>query len=267
MDVSVTFTCNCGGFVDETIYADEMEILPSGNDDVLETWTNIICTECGKDYDTKIMSNAYGVDLYLAEVLDLHWEVLTKTELEEIAAEITETDQLDKFRKVCSDVIALLRHSYPEDARVTLNKMLFAQAITAIETYLSSSFVSAVMSSDDLLRKLLETDPELARRQFSLREIFTQWEGLKLLVAKYLKDLIFHDIKKIKPMYLSVLDIDFGDVSWLFKAILIRHDCVHRSGFDKEGNQHIISSEEIEEIIKQCTRLVSRIEESLVSSK
>jgi len=267
MDISITFTCNCGGFVDETIYAAESEILSTGNDDLIETWTNIVCTECGKDYDTNIMSNAYGVDLYMAEVLDLHWEVLTKSELEEIAAEITETDQLDKFRKVCSDVIALSRNPCPEDARITLNKMLFAQAITAIETYLSSSFVSAVMSSDDLLRKLLETDPELAKRQFSLKEIFMQWEGLKLLVAKYLKDLIFHDIKKIKPMYMSVLGIDFGDVSWLFKAILIRHDCVHRSGFDKEGKQHLILTEEIEAVIKQCTRLVAKIEGSLVTAK
>ncbi|WP_183143726.1 hypothetical protein [Pseudomonas cichorii] len=110
-----------------------------------------------------------------------------------------------------------------------------------------------------------ETDPELAKRQFSLKEIFTQWNGLKLLVAKYLKDLIFHDIKKIKPMYASVLNIDFGDVPWLFKAVMVRHDCVHRSGFDKEGNQHIILSEEIEEVVKQCTRLVARIEQSLTA--
>lgn len=265
MDVSVTFVCGCGGFVDETIYAEEPEILLSGNDEMLEAWTTIICTECGKDYDTQILSNAYRVELYLANVLDLHWEVLTKSELEEIASEIIETDQLDKFRKVSTDIITLLRHQYPEDVKITLNKMLFAQAVTAIETYLSSSFVSAVMASDALLRKLLETDPELAKRQFSLKEIFTQWDGLKLLVAKYLKDLIFHDIKKIKPMYASVLNIDFGDVPWLFKAVLVRHDCVHRSGFDKEGNQHIILSEEIEEVVKQCTRLVARIEQSLTA--
>ncbi len=267
MDVSVTFTCGCGGFVDETIYTDEPEILLTGNDEMFEAWRNIICTECGKDYDAQILSNAYGVKFDLPHVLDLHWEVLTKTELEDIASEIEETHQLDKYRKVSTDIITLLRHQYPEDVKATLYSMLFAQTVTAIETYLSSSFVSSVMGSEELIRKLVETDPELAKRQFSLKEIFTQWEGLKLLVAKYLKDLIFHDIKKIKPMYKSVLNLDLGEVPWLFKAVLVRHDCVHRSGFDKEGNQHTISSDEIVELVKRCTRLVAKIEQALTEQQ
>ncbi|WP_323986367.1 hypothetical protein [Pseudomonas canadensis] len=267
MDVSITFTCGCGGFIDEIIYTDEPEILISGNDEVFEAWNTIVCTECGKDYDAQILSNAYETKLDLPHVLDLHWEILTKTELDEIASELDETHQLEKYRKVSTDIITLLRHQYPEDVKTTLYSMLFAQVVTAVETYLSSSFVSTVMGSEELIRKLVETDPEIAKRQFSLKEIFTQWEGLKLLVAKYLKDLIFHDIKKIKPMYKSVLDLDFGEVPWLFKAILVRHDCVHRSGFDKEGNQHIISSDEIIELVKQCTRLVANIEGALTERK
>jgi hypothetical protein len=64
-------------------------------------------------------------------------------------------------------------------------------------------------------------------------------------------------------MYESVLGIDFGDVSWLFKAVLIRHDCVHRSGFDKDGNQNEINNEAIIKLIQNCTHLVSIIEEDI----
>lgn len=109
----------------------------------------------------------------------------------------------------------------------------------------------------------MESDPDLAKRQFSLKEIFTQWAELKILVARYLKDLIFHDIKKIKPMYQTVLGIDFGDVSWLFKAVLIRHDCVHRNGFDKEGNQNEIDKKAIIDLVVNGTGLVSSIEEEI----
>lgn len=67
-------------------------------------------------------------------------------------------------------------------------------------------------------------------------------------------------------MYHSVLDIDFGDVGWLFKAVLIRHDCVHRNGFDKDGGQTKIDTETIIELIQNCTRLVSIIEEEIYAN-
>jgi hypothetical protein len=113
--------------------------------------------------------------------------------------------------------------------------------------------------------RLIETDPELAKRQFSLKEIFPQWNNLKNTVAKYLIDLIFHDLKKVKPMYLSVLDIDFGDIGWLFKAVHVRHDCIHRNGFNKNGDQNFISDLDIVDLVKKATHLVSEIEEQLIS--
>ncbi|PPD11556.1 MAG: hypothetical protein CTY26_08520 [Methylophilus sp.] len=67
--------------------------------------------------------------------------------------------------------------------------------------------------------------------------------------------------------YNSVLDIDFGDIAWLFQAVMVRHDCVHRNGFDKDGNQQQIKNESIVELVKQCTHLVSEIEEHLISRK
>ena len=49
--------------------------------------------------------------------------------------------------------------------------------------------------------------------KFTLKEIFEKQEGLKLTVATYLKDLIFHDLKKVKPMYKEVLDCEFRDIA------------------------------------------------------
>ncbi|MBT0622542.1 hypothetical protein KIH32_01390 [Pseudomonas fluorescens] len=268
MDLNITFTCGCGGFVDETIQHEGPDFAAVTDEDSLrEYWQTIICTECGKDYDAQIISTISETDVNIPFVIDLFYEAQSYAELAEIAAEIEETHQLDIYRKVSTDVVSLLRHPYPSEVKATLNNMLFAQVVTAVEAYLSSSFISTVINSDILIRRLVETDPELAKRQFSLKEIFTQWEGLKLLVAKYLKDLIFHDIKKIKPMYRSVLEIDFGDVAWLFKAISIRHDCVHRNGFDKDGNQHQIESDAITDLVRQCTHLVAQIEENLTARK
>lgn len=265
MEIDITFSCPCGAFVDETVTCDGPNVLAENDSTSLrDYWKTIICDGCGKDYDTHIICTLSDTNISVPNVVDLNFDVHDLFEQEDVVSEIESTRQLDVYRKVSTDVISLLRHPHPEDVQATLNNMLFAQVVTAMEAYLSSSFISTVVNDDALTRRLVETDPELAKRQFSLREIFTQWEDLKLIVALYLKNLIFHDLKKIKPMYYSVLDIDFGNVSWLFKAVIIRHDCVHRNGFDKDGNQQQIGSDAIIELVKQCTHLVAEIEEQLI---
>jgi plasmid replication initiation protein len=54
----------------------------------------------------------------------------------------------------------------------------------------------------------------------------------------YLKDLTFHRLKKIKEMYKQVLDIDFENIGWFFKAIDVRHHCVHRDSCNYMRMQH-----------------------------
>lgn len=264
MEIDVTFTCPCGAFVDELLYCEGPDKDASTNElSERVFWQNLRCDGCSSDFDVHIVCTLSETTVDITGLVDLSYDVRDDVEQEDVLAEVESTKQLDIYRKVASDVIAILKKNSNPNVQATLNNMLFAQVVTAIETYLSSSFISTVVNDDALIRKLVETDPELAKRQFSLREIFTQWDELKFLVARYLKDLIFHDLKRIKPMYQSVLDIDFGEVAWLFKAILIRHDCVHRSGFDKDGNQNSISDDSIIELVKQATALVSEIEEQL----
>ncbi|WMB73979.1 hypothetical protein RA178_04960 [Shewanella oncorhynchi] len=268
MELDITFSCKCSAFLDEVVYCDGPDISAATDEESLrEYWKTFICDGCGQEYDAHIVSRMSETDIFIPNIIDLTFDILDHFGQEEVTAEIESTQQLDIYRKVSTDVIALLRYQHHQEHKATLNNILFAQVVTAIEAYLASSFISTVVNSDLLIRRLVETDPELAKRQFSLKEIFTQWEDLKFLVARYLKDLIFHDLKKIKPMYFSVLDIDFGNIAWLFKAILIRHDCIHRNGFDKDGNQHQIESNEIIELVKQCTHLVSQIEEHLSARK
>lgn len=264
MEIDVTFSCPCGAFVDEILYCEGPDKDASTDElSQREYWQSLNCDGCSKEFDVRILCTLSETTVEIDGLVDLSYDVSDEVEHEDLIAEVESTKQLDIYRKVTSDVVALLKGNSNERVHATLNNMLFAQVVTAVETYLSSTFISTVANDETLIRKLVETDPELAKRQFSLREIFTQWQDLKFLVARYLKDLIFHDIKKIKPMYQAVLDIDFGEVSWLFKAILIRHDCVHRSGFDKDGLQNSITDDSIIELVKQATALVSEIEEQL----
>lgn len=143
--------------------------------------------------------------------------------------------------------------------------MLHAHVVTAVEAYLSSAFIEKALSAEPFMRRLVENDPEFAKRKFTIKEIFTKREELKGDLSQYLKDLIFHDIAKVKEMYLSVLDIDFEEIDWLFQAVVLRHHCVHRAGYDKDGNEVQLTKKSIVELIDRCTTLVHEVESSIMS--
>ena len=169
----------------------------------------------------------------------------------------------DTLAKHLDSVDTLCKLECPKEAEFSLLVMLHGHLVSAIEGYLAGVFINTVTNSEELIRKLVETDPEFSKRTFTMKEIFEKKSSLKETVASYLKDLIFHDLKKIKPMYKDVLGIDFGDIGWLFKAVQTRHHCVHRAGYDKDGNEVSVCKSSIKELTEQIDELVNHVEGSL----
>ncbi|MBD9630734.1 hypothetical protein [Pseudomonas sp. PDM19] len=164
------------------------------------------------------------------------------------------------FNVQLKNISELLSVEVSDETRFSLLVMLHAHTVAALEAYLESNFIKKVTNSDTLIRRLVETDPTFSTMKFTLKEIFEKQERLKLTVAEHLKNLIFHDLKKIKPMYKSVLECDFGDIDWLFKAVQLRHHCAHRAGFDKEGIKVDITPESITSLVEKSRFLVNKIE-------
>lgn len=202
-------------------------------------------TELEERYDA---THAFSSDFHYQD----DWSVFGKSRIEIFDANI----------QASKEILAL---TLSISASKNLLVMLHAHVVTAIEAYLSSTFISTALSTDEFMRKLVETDPELAKRKFTFKELFAKRENLKNELSQYLKDLIFHDIEKVKPMYWSVFDIDFGDIDWLFKAVSLRHHCVHRSGYDKDGNEVPLTKDSIEELINKSSELIHKIESMVIA--
>ncbi|HBT97324.1 MAG TPA: hypothetical protein DEB25_06700 [Desulfobulbaceae bacterium] len=170
------------------------------------------------------------------------------------------SDQFKTLNKQLESVATLLKVTSDPPAQFDLFVMLHTHVISSIDYYLFAVFSHAVANSEKFTRKLIETVPEFKDKKFSLHEIYSEYEKIKITVACYINELIFHDLKKIKPMYKDVLGIDFGDILWLFKAVRVRHDCVHRAGYDKKDNKVELSSDSITDLIKKCRELATRID-------
>lgn len=182
-------------------------------------------------------------------------------EQEELEWYIYTQSQVGKFDTQIHSVLELLNVEASSETQFSLLVMLHGHVVAAVESYLASTFIHKVTNSEDLIRKLVETDPVFSKMKFTLKEIYEKHESLKLTVATYLRNLIFHDLEKVKPMFNEVLDCDFGDISWLFNAVKIRHHCVHRAGLDKDGNRVDLSKESIRNLANNSSSLVHTVEE------
>lgn len=208
-----------------------------------------------------------GTDEWEAAVkaYDDHCEELRRQEEDdrlqfELEWYIQNETQIGKFDTQISSVHELLDLEVSSEAQFSLLVMLHGHIVAAVESYLASTFIHQVTNSDELIRKLIESDPVFSEMKFTLKDIYKKHENLQLTVANYLREMIFHKLDKVKPMFKSVLNCDFGDISWLFNAVNVRHHCVHRAGLDKDGNKINLSKDSVRELASRSSELVHLIE-------
>jgi hypothetical protein len=169
------------------------------------------------------------------------------------------------FRSAIDKVRALNVVSMPSDElAVALHNLLFANVIAALETYLSDTIIGAIEKDDILVRRALTKVPELRERKVELCNIFDRVEQIHTEVRNYLLDVVYHNLGKIKPLYSSVLNVqfpdDFGDVS---RAVLTRHDIVHRNSKTKDGESIRMTAADVEHVIVLVEQFVNFIDEQV----
>jgi hypothetical protein len=168
---------------------------------------------------------------------------------------------LVEFQRSVLDVQTILKDPIADGGvRQLVLRLLYANVITALESYLADFFSSAITEHKDLFRKFVETNPEFDREKVPFSDIFKAWENLDGKVKGYLVEIVWHHLGRIKPMFRDALGVEFPDADELFKAILVRHDLVHRNGKKKDGGEHVLGREDIQKLIITTETFVNGIE-------
>ncbi len=227
------------------------------------------CPECDEEYTVDVYVDMYSGSGSIRDFSNGDIEVIENQEdppedyYEDLYWDVTLSKQLDIFKNHIDSSKNLLN----SQSQITINNefslyvMLYGYIVSAMEGYLASTFIYKTINSEHHIQKLIQTDATFAKTKVRIDN--TDSENIKKKVVQYLKSLIFHRMEKIKPMYKSVLNVDFGDISWLFKAVLKRHDCVHRAGYDKDGKKIEISHDDLDNLIQNCNGLAEIINTSL----
>ena len=175
-------------------------------------------------------------------------------------------DFLATFTKSMNVLRRLAQQEFPDYLRLQqpLYRMLYAAAVTAMETYLSDAFSQLVLRHEELVEKLMLTTPEFQDRRYALSEVIEWQRQTRKRVGEYLYDVVWHNLAKISRMYHSVLKVAFPeDMDAIYRAVTTRHDLVHRNGRTKKGSLHRFSRADIEGVISDIEAFVARIDDQV----
>jgi hypothetical protein len=128
-----------------------------------------------------------------------------------------------------------------DDGGHVLNRMVFSHQVTALEAYLGDTLMNEVSSDAAAMQRLIDQDDDLMKEKFTLADISKEPGLVERKVREHLRSILYHNLARVDVLYNLALGIRIlnlaSDRSALFKAVVMRHDCVHRNGFDKDGNE------------------------------
>jgi len=171
------------------------------------------------------------------------------------------TDFHKAFLNSLEVIKSLLDIELEGDLELPFLRLLHVNAITALETFLSDAFINTVIRDRSLVRKFVETNPDFKKQKFSLNEVFEKIDHIDNEVKQYLLEIMWHNIEKVRKMYLNTLAIDFpGDLRDIFRAIVVRHDIVHRNGKTKTGEVIYLTREHLQSLMGGIRALADHID-------
>jgi hypothetical protein len=147
----------------------------------------------------------------------------------------------------------------------SLARMLYANVITVMETYLSDTLRKQVLKRDAVLRRFVKShDAFKNSKKEPVSEVFTTYDRINELVNDAIDGLSFHNVAAARKLYKEVLATSFPDeIDELFKAVAIRHDIVHRNGKDTRNNAVVVTMEEVRALAQLVDDMVRFIDKQV----
>jgi len=159
------------------------------------------------------------------------------------------TRVINRFRNSINEMVGVNRHtgvSYlsltrsPSPREETLNRLVYANIITILETFLSDYLITSVKIYDDVFKSLVKNYQGLNQKKMSLEELVVMELSPFSVVIETLENAIFHNVSVATSYYKAAFGIDISQSDAIISAVKLRHDIVHRSG-KGIGEEHAVT--------------------------
>ena len=148
-----------------------------------------------------------------------------------------------------------------------LIRILYATAITALETYLSDALRYHVYNKDKYLLEFIRNYP-FKENKVELTSLAGDGTKFDKTLKEYLKDrakeeineIIFHNLPRVAGIFSSTFKIPFPE-NWreLIPAVNRRHDIFHRGGKSHEGSQEKLTLQDLIEITQKVSEFIDTL--------
>ncbi|EGR0205120.1 hypothetical protein FMH16_00765 [Vibrio vulnificus] len=147
----------------------------------------------------------------------------------------------------------------------TLQRMVFASVITAMEAYLSDTMKSHVLNRSAVKRRFVESH-QVFKEKLAKKDIFAFLDTLDKTLNTEIDKISFHNIDTAKDLYQKVLSCDFPEdkLEQLRPSVFVRHDIVHRNGKKSDGFSVDVSQQDVIDLIELVKSLIRDIDQQIL---
>lgn len=168
------------------------------------------------------------------------------------------------FDQVLSDVDVLLTLNVTIALQDTLYRLLYAQVVTAMETYLADAFTTVTLSDPKFVRAFVQSNPDYKKRMAPLADVLAHTDGILGHVTTSLQEVMWHNLSKALNMFLATLAVKPGArPDHMLRAIPKRHDIVHRNGKTKDGDDIMITKDDVANLAAAMREFIDDINNQL----
>ena len=163
------------------------------------------------------------------------------------------------YDKSIDDIITLSLLDVAEGKDI-LNRMLFANVYSVMETFMQDMFARFVTSNQTYKTNFLKSHDDLSKQKFLLSEIYSQSAQLDYKIKNTVEKTVFHRFPEIKKLFEGTFGISFPDYDYINNKVVIRHDIVHRNGVENQRSIiHAIDNNMLYELIENADRFVHNL--------
>jgi transcription elongation factor Elf1 len=157
----------------------------------------------------------------------------------------------------------------PHSAYV-INRMVFASAIGAMEAFLGDMLIRNAMSEEVVLKRLLTGEHELKDMSVRLQDAHENPNIVKDKVRKHLAEILYHNLSKVSALYQVAFKVKiFADAELrarLQRAVVTRHDIVHRNGKTQDGELVTIETSDVFALLEDIKVFVNHTYTSVTNA-
>ncbi|MCC0180286.1 hypothetical protein LEO76_01745 [Aeromonas hydrophila] len=147
-----------------------------------------------------------------------------------------------------------------------IQRMIFLNVITSMETYLSDTMKRHVLNRHAIKRRFVESFNAF-NKNIKESDVFGFMDGLDKKLVDEIDGISFHNVDKVSGLFKNVLLCYFpeGKIPELQNYIQIRHDIVHRNGRSTDGLMVTVTQDDVNKVIRLVHRVVKHIDKQIIS--